>query len=456
MSKITDVIASKDYLNSLSPQLAHSLGKNPVKASVYNPHVLLQKNVKTYFEHYSFHSEESPFTFLEKYDVQFYMNVVTPDTNYYLNQDIVSNEDNLQYKNHYTNLYKIPFDSLDQSSFSDQSLLDSMLLPGVRYLEDNMVIFEIPPTKRHISYQHAFRDNVSGDNYQEYYIPIPWQVYIATFSNEKRLIDVQMYFSKTSLYSSDQRLYSPPLLNFYSNGQLCRPFFASMDDVEKYPKTISGVIASAFDWVWNTGFNWDITEPISEYLHAKRYQSMKPFVDQDLYLNATRWFESVYPGNVSNPKIVDNFFQLWQSVPIEEVLNLDWNSFSIYSQFYYSSVQHYLSNHFSQDLDDYIESNNIEIISADDIEDEDMANDRESVIEEIINSSHFRNLISPKIYNFHSTLNHAYFNADYILKMNRLKKITHTLSSNPGCVSLESQNKVFANNLNQKVLSIIS
>ena len=42
--------------------------------------------------------------------------------------------------------------------------------------------------------------------------------------------------------------------------------------------------------------------------------------------------------------------------------DLDWIAFCIYSDFYYQSIELYLSNHFSQDFNQYIEDNNIDLI----------------------------------------------------------------------------------------------
>ena len=36
--------------------------------------------------------------------------------------------------------------------------------------------------------------------------------------------------------------------------------YESMEDIDGYSKDLSGVIASAYDWIWNSGFNHDLTE----------------------------------------------------------------------------------------------------------------------------------------------------------------------------------------------------
>ena len=50
-----------------------------------------------------------------------------------------------------------------------------------------------------------------------------------------------------------------------------------MEDIEKYPKDLSGVMASAYDWIWNSGFNFDITEGISFFLHTNKYEQFEKY-----------------------------------------------------------------------------------------------------------------------------------------------------------------------------------
>jgi hypothetical protein len=167
--------------------------------------------------------------------------------------------------------------------------------PGVRAIFPGVVIFERPPTMKlvqHVnntvsqlqtdpddlhydedsdSYYDDEGNQVEYENYvqnqvKDYYIPIPWQLYIATYSNlpsSKYYVNsVRMFFMNSSLHSPNVELYAPYIPNFYVNGLLCNPMLDSFDDINRYPKNVSGVIASAYDWVWNTGFNDDLNENI--------------------------------------------------------------------------------------------------------------------------------------------------------------------------------------------------
>jgi hypothetical protein len=451
MSKIIQTILSKNYISDLSPKLAEGLGKKVKSRNpLINPLINLGEK-KAYFEHYTSHIEpsavQSSFSTYEDYiiDSNYYLSMATNNSAYYADKNFHNIQD------HWKKLFKIPFD-INVGEDKDEQISNSIIFPGVRHIESNMIIFEMPPAYRHVSYQHAYRDNASGTSYRKYYIPVPWQVYVATFSNDMRLVDVQMYFSKTSLYSMDQKLYSPPLLNFYGSGLLCRPFFESLEDVEKYPKTISGIISSAFDWVWNTGFNWDITEPISQYLHSRFYESMQPFVDRKTYESLVPYFHGSAPHTNAQVHSVDAMFTLWQNVPLENVLDLDWIAFCIYSDFYYQSIELYLSNHFSQDFNQYIEDNNIDLIPEDEVEDEEQAESREHDIQSILQSTQFHSFMAPKLNNFNSTLKHAYDIADRRLHSYRLKP-----TNNYSFFTKKSyQTDAFVKHLDAKILEITS
>jgi len=243
----------------------------------------------------------------------------------------------------YSSKYSL-FSNSPVKKFSDLSDED-LYFPGIRHIDNGIVIFERPPAYHVLSISHDYRDSISSSTTQsEYYIPIPWQIYIAHYNpQDMRLFSVKMFFSNSSLSSLEQTVYTPPLLNFYSNGTLCRPFFASIDDIEKYPKTISGVVASAFDWVWNSGFNYDITDSISFFLgHMKGYTQFAPYLGQnsklDIHYNTIKDNGiSGFPNNL--PKnLVNSFFRVWESVPLEDVSSFTWNYITNTENFYFIDV----------------------------------------------------------------------------------------------------------------------
>ena len=231
----------------------------------------------------------------------------------------------------YFNLYS----SIFSTSYPDDDK-NQLLIPGLRYIGNNYIIFEMPPTKKVIDYKEAYREEESSLD-QEFYIPVPWQIYIAVFDPDSmRLLSVQMYFTNTPLTSFDQTIYLPPILNFYSSGLLCRPFFETIEDIEKYPRNITGIFASAYDWVWNSGYNFDIVEPISEFICSSKFQKfldLVPDTEQNNLLKHTLK-KVIYPGNRLSPIYVRTFFQLWQQLDLYQVTSLEWTSFSVDSDFF--------------------------------------------------------------------------------------------------------------------------
>ena len=268
--------------------------------------------------------------------------------------------------------YKALNNKLNYTHYNnDAQVTSDLFFPGIRYLSENTIVFEMPPSNKNISYIEAFRDSDSSEDqereYQEYYVPMPWQVYVAVFDpNTMRLSEVQMYFTKTPLTSFDQALYLPPMLNFYSDGTLCRPFMSSMDDVEKYPQTVSGIIASAYDWVWNSGYNFDITETMSEYIISKKFNSLisnSNLPKQELDYIAATLNTLKYSSNNLSPSYVSCLFKLWQSVPINNILNCDWISFCTKAAFFSYEYSYFTEGNFNI-VSDWVRANlNLTLVS---------------------------------------------------------------------------------------------
>jgi len=74
---------------------------------------------------------------------------------------------------------------------------------------------------------------------------------------------------------------------------LCRPFYESYEDVSRYAKNIAGVTQASYDAVWNSGWNFDLYDGITEngYLFSLNYHASE-FKD---YLYA-RNLKYVYDG----------------------------------------------------------------------------------------------------------------------------------------------------------------
>lgn len=267
------------------------------------------------------------------------------------------------------------------SNSSSKDFEPEIYIPGVRYMTPGIVVFERPPSYQHISVSLAYRDDINEDTeLYEWYLPIPWQVYIAAYNPvDMRIIDVKMFFTSSTLYSVDQPVYVPPLFNFYSNGKLCRPFFESMDDFEKYPQNISGIIAAAFDWVWNSGFNKDITENISEFIYRKRHLQFEKYITSPSLLST---FNKVKANPLTgipsslHSTYINAFYNAWECVPIEDISSFIWSPYSSADFFYQEmssynirslieiyvnnndlSVHEYDDDHYDEDGDEYCPDN---------------------------------------------------------------------------------------------------
>lgn len=274
-----------------------------------------------------------------------------------------------------------------------------ILPPGVRFLGKNYVVFERPPTLQNIFYVPArvedmyeeYDEDVHGDdedydnrvlynpedNQITYRIPIPWQLYIATFDDNYLCASVHMYFMNTSLFSTDQILWAPTIPNFFSNGLLCRPMFDSMYEIDRYEKNIKGVIETAYDWVWNNGTNNDLNETIVQLCVQQPDHPILKAIPSDRahhfagnYISTTHYFES---------DRVCIFLQAWESLSIPDILEHPWPNPSSGTHFsnlpiyppmpddYSDLLREWISSNYYNDTDELLSSDDIdEIIDNDD------------------------------------------------------------------------------------------
>jgi hypothetical protein len=248
------------------------------------------------------------------------------------------------------------------SSFSKNNsiLKDTGIMPpGLLYATKKFLVFEKPPCYQNVSIIYKQVDNINYDFDEEniYRIPIPWQLYIIKYheSNDEGQLqyyttDVRMYFMKNSLMQADQEMFMVPIPNFYSNGDLCRPFFSDMDDVEKYSKDFSGVIQSAYDWIWNSGTNLDLTETVAKYYafyQDKKENTILEKITQPFFSSIHK--ESYYISD----EYISAFFKAWEKFDLHEVSNINWVKNSQNPRFYSD-----FSNARTNSLNDYLSTIN--------------------------------------------------------------------------------------------------
>jgi hypothetical protein len=295
---------------------------------------------------------------------------------------------------------------------------NQLLIPGLRYIGNNYIIFEMPPTKKVIDYKEAYREEEASCD-QEFFIPIPWQIYIAVFDpNTMRLLSVQMYFANTPLTSFEQTVYLPPILNFYSSGLLCRPFFETIEDIEKYPRNITGIFASAYDWVWNSGYNFDIVEPISEFICSANFNNFLNLIPDTEENKAIKYNlkRVTYPSNRLPTSCVSSFFRLWEQLDLYQVTNLEWISFSVDCDFF-NGVDY---ESYDQELfQEFINDNDYTLV--DDYDDDHDPDDGEYITsEDVLSHSNYRRLLHAKRISLNRNLLDALRVSERFMSSNRI------------------------------------
>lgn len=220
---------------------------------------------------------------------------------------------NLNMKGFYTSL----------SDLYNPEIRSGLLFPAVLYHIPGLLIFERPPIQKLVEYIDRPVDNITDESeINSYNLPLPWQLYIAEYDPKRMLLcKVHMYFMNESFKGPHQIMYSPPLPNFYANGKLCRPFLASMEDVERYDKSLSGIMASAYDWIWNSGFNHDLAETVMSLYSDKNNSFYNPNYNRVPISHS--WHRHIHP------KDVHNILTIWEKMSFDEILKTKWGNLSI-------------------------------------------------------------------------------------------------------------------------------
>jgi len=200
-----------------------------------------------------------------------------------------------------------------------------LLFPAVRYSIPGLLVFERPPTNKMIQYVDLPVDLIKDEidnNTHTFNLPLPWQLYVAEYNVDSMLLTkVHMYFMNESLKNKDQIMYLPPLPNFYANASLCRPYLASMEDIERYEKSLSGIMASAYDWIWNSGFNHDLVEgPLSVYQGKNTSFNDPKHTRRPVNYG---WQRYVHPLDVLD------IYKIWEKYSLDNVLEIVWPNVSV-------------------------------------------------------------------------------------------------------------------------------
>jgi len=265
------------------------------------------------------------------------------------NLDLHKNVVNQDFTNQYIKKYFSPFNTI-KSNFVDTGLLS----PGLKSFGNNYMVFEKPPCFKNIFYIPASRSDVTDDldTQQIFRIPIPWQLYFVKFNPDMYTYEVRMFFMKNSLISIDQELFLPPLPNFYTNGMLCPPIMDNMEDVDRYPKNHAGIMDCAYDWVWNSGTNHDLTEACLHIgFQLNQDNSILKHMPELIYNN----YFKILHQNISNgysrysasSKQVSHLLAAWEKSSLTEVCNFSWPNISgLNAHFIYPDVSSDSENYY--------------------------------------------------------------------------------------------------------------
>jgi len=260
-----------------------------------------------------------------------------------------SSDSYLSSTNQYGTEKDFPSDSITKiiSSLLQPLAIDSGLLPpGLKASIPGFLIFERPPSYQMVQLANMTLDDMSDCDYEDINIeglriPVPWQLYMVSYGiagDAKYIVNsVRMYYMNSPLNSLDNILYSPPIPNFFANGLLCNPHFEDMDDLYRYPKNLSGVIAAAYDWVWNTGFNRDLLECI----------------DQSILQRSPRQLISLLhdPNQPTNDNYI-NYYHHLSTFTLDQVVSMTWPNPSFSTHFgsdlsYFMEQQQYIDDFYN-------------------------------------------------------------------------------------------------------------
>jgi hypothetical protein len=250
------------------------------------------------------------------------------------------------------------------SSKFESSVPSGLMPPGVRAIYPGFVVFERPPRMQLVQHIPMSVDNISEHENEEgdypdissYYIPIPWQIYIASYTinfGKPILNCVKMFFSNEPLTHEHVKLYLPYIPNFFTNATLCAPHFEDSDEIYRYSMDIAGVVASAYDWVWNTGFNADLVDGVTANLNYGPRSN--PIINH-------------FRTNKFND-LVSSFYDIISGYTPEQIIDYAWLPPS-YTSYYDSTSEIHNLYYIDSFRQDYISDTGIEVDDDNTFEDQ--------------------------------------------------------------------------------------
>jgi hypothetical protein len=172
-----------------------------------------------------------------------------------------------------------------------------LLPPAVRWISPSghQAIFERPPQIRTIQVTEP------GARSREFTLPLPWTVYATTFGDDFVLTRLAVYASRGPLQTLEDSLHILPLLNVWTDGHFCLP-------KQTANKNLGDGLAAAYQAVWSSGFNFDITDHPNIAIHCKHPNLICRSLSQ------------------ASPGVMD-FYAAWEQLSLAEIVRVtDWAS----------------------------------------------------------------------------------------------------------------------------------
>lgn len=190
----------------------------------------------------------------------------------------------------------------------DLTAHSGLLPPVVRWISrfGHGVILERPPQKVTLSYYGVKRNDVSKASKEQLYeLPLPWMVYGIMFDGKFRPRNLRVYGRKAPIQDAEDELMNMPLPNLYANGEFCLPQQTAWHEDPKTWTLAEGIVA-AYNQIWNTGYNTDITDMV-----VASFQHQLP--------------RQLFEGKpLGEPIKAANLFTRWEKADPAAVVKWDW------------------------------------------------------------------------------------------------------------------------------------
>jgi hypothetical protein len=200
---------------------------------------------------------------------------------------------------------------------------DSGLLPPVvRYASSDFrgFLLERPPFEAMIRFKPELKNSQALDvHVEEYLLHAPWTLMAIRFNETYSSVETCRLFARnTPIYSEEDEVFSMPLPNMWSNGDMCVRDLMN-DAIKKLGHNeIGSVINCCLNVFWESEFNVDLVGNILD----RAPESFK-----ELHSS------SVIGTVAQNAERISKTFKHWSSLSVEEVLDIkfssiEWEEFS--------------------------------------------------------------------------------------------------------------------------------